>query len=45
MLSIVLVGIVILTATYIQGRKRRKEIKALPKLMYREMHRYRDRWV
>ncbi|KAM7430915.1 hypothetical protein ABFA07_018432 [Porites harrisoni] len=45
MLSIVLVGIVILTATYIQGRKRRKEIKALPQLMYREMHRYRDRWV
>lgn len=45
MLSIVLVGIVILTATYIQGRKRRKEIKTLPQLMYREMHCYRDRWV
>lgn len=45
MLSVVLVGITILAVTYIHGRKKRKEIKRLPQLMYREMFQHRGRWV
>lgn len=45
MLSVVLVGIIVLVATHIHGRERRKEIKQLPQLMYRELTRNRGRWV
>ncbi|XP_068694696.1 uncharacterized protein [Montipora foliosa] len=46
MLSIVLVGITVLTITYIHGRKARQEIKGLPQLMYGELYRYKAaRWV
>lgn len=45
MLSVVLVGIAVLVTTHIHGRKRRKEIKRLPQLMYRELTRNRGRWV
>ena len=45
MLSVVLVGITLLTVTYILGRKKRKEIKGLQQLMYREMFRHGDRWL
>ncbi|KAL9986661.1 hypothetical protein ACROYT_G000833 [Oculina patagonica] len=45
MLSVVLVGITILVVTHVQGRERRKEIKGLPQLMYKEMIRSRGRWV
>lgn len=45
MLSVVLVGIAVLVTTHIHGRKRRKEIKRLPQLMYRELTRNTGRWV
>lgn len=45
MLSVVLVGIAVLVTTHIHGRNRRKEIKRLPQLMYRELTRNRGRWV
>lgn len=45
MLAVVLVGIMVLVATHIQGRERRKEIKRLPVLMYRELTRNKGRWV
>lgn len=46
MLSVVLVGITLLTITHIHGRHRRTEIQGLPQLMYRELrHRRAGRWV
>lgn len=45
MLAVVLVGIAVLVVTHVHGRKRRKEIKGLPQLMYREMFHYKGRWV
>lgn len=46
LLAVILVGIAVLVITHVLGRKRRKEIKMLPQLMYREMfYRPRGRWV
>lgn len=46
MLAVILVGIAVLVITHVLGRKRRKEMKMLPQLMYREMfYRPRGRWV
>lgn len=45
MLAVVLVGITVLVSTHFQARKKTKELKRLPQLMYKEIRRNRGRWV
>ncbi|XP_058968213.1 uncharacterized protein [Pocillopora verrucosa] len=45
MLAVVLVGITVLVSTHFQARKKTKELKRLPQLMYKEIRRNRGRWM
>lgn len=45
MLAVVLVGITVLVSTHFHARKKTKELKRLPQLMYNEIRRNRGRWV